>query len=463
MDFSLIGIGLVIFIGLVALIRPFSVVYLCAFLTPFSGILIINIPAVEFGIIPFTFSAVIWLILYLIKIGSPNPRSANVVRGQGLLNISMVLFIIVTAISLIMPVVIDGQDQYTGAGILGPQSTYSIKFSAWHLIHFAALVIGVSFAISAANVIRYHSRIESTIRWYVAGGVFAAAVGLTEVALSYRGYLFPINFFNVVSMSNIAELGASRFDGKLGLPRISSVAQEPSIFGLHLSVVMALLFTQIASAKTIFSKRVDIIFVIVIFMALIYSLSTTAYAGIAIVLSLTMLLSMLSAHNTLRVMIYICTFVAVVAIVVMLTPDAGDVIDYFIIEKLQSGSFQERILTVKNAFFLGMDYPVLGVGWGVVPSFDLFVKIFIGSGVLGVIVFLSILYAVFRALWKTRSESLVFVRASSARIQADSLLVALTTLIIIYAMAGFEYRYGDFWILLALSSATIQRWNTENR
>ncbi|MFM1792912.1 MAG: hypothetical protein RLZZ252_1266, partial [Bacteroidota bacterium] len=135
MEIPFIGLCLIICIVLVALIRPLSTVYLCAFLTPFSGVSIINIPEIEFSFVPFAFSAGVWFFIYLIVISSSNSKTDSSLRGQGSLNMSMALFIIVTGISLMMPVVIDGRDQYMGAGILGHEITYAIKFSPWHLIH----------------------------------------------------------------------------------------------------------------------------------------------------------------------------------------------------------------------------------------------------------------------------------------------------------------------------------------
>jgi hypothetical protein len=358
-----------------------------------------------------------------------------------------------------MPVIIDGQEQFLGAGILGYVNTYTIQFSVWYLIHWGYVVIGTLFVMITSAVVSHDQRIDSMIRWYVLGGTFAAIVGLLEVLLNLVGLSFPIEFFNSVPTTDFG--GTGRLDGQLGLLRISSVAQETSLFGTHLSAIFALVWVHLTSEKRIFSRVTDFAIMGVIGAALIFSLSTVAYVGLGLAVGFATLLSMQSTRRIARALVLSVVLISGVIVAVAAVPESSSVMNYFIFEKGQSGSFLERISTVINAFALAVRYPILGVGWGLVPSFDLFVKIFVGAGALGVVAFLLLWGAVFRSLQKTRRalRDNIHTRATSsnASAQADGLLVAFLTLTCIYIANGFEYRYGDFWILLTLIVAIGQR------
>lgn len=458
MDIPPIGFLIIVIVVLVAVARPRSLIYLSAFFVPFSGTSVMNVSAFELGIVAFTFTALIWLGTHLMM-GLFLHAGVVVVAWREPLIRYLVLFLFVIAASLIMPVIIDGQEHFLGAGILGYINTYAIQFSIWHLIHLGYVVIGTLFVMTASAVIRHDQRIESMIRWYVLGGTFAAIVGLLEVLLNLVGLSFPIEFFNSVPTSDFD--GAGRFDGQLGLLRISSVAQETSLFGTHLSVIFALVWVHLMSGRTIFSKTVDFLIAGMIGAALIFSLSTVAYAGLGLTVGFATLLSLKSTQRVVRALILLAVLISGVIVTVAVIPESGNVMNYFIFEKGQSGSFLERISTVINAFSLAMRYPILGVGWGLVPSFDLFVKIFVGAGILGVVAFLLLWGSVLRSVQKTRRAlryTHTHVISNNAPAQADGLLVAFLTLTCIYTVNGFEYRYGDFWVLLTLIAAIGQRY-----
>ena len=64
-------------------------------------------------------------------------------------------------------------------------------------------------------------------------------------------------------------------------------------------------------------------------------------------------------------------------------------------EKLNHGSFELRYASVVLALKLGLESPVLGVGFGVVPACDLISKIFVGTGLIGILFFAGFVASAF--------------------------------------------------------------------
>ena len=460
MEVPPIGFVIMAIVGIVAFSKPHVLIYLSAFFVPFSGTSVMNLAAFELGVVAFTFTAVVWLVSNLVQALSMRLGRVTVTLRDPVA-VAMIWFLLVVALSLFMPFIIDGRDHFDGAGILGDVKTHAIRFSSWHIVHVGYVLIGVAFVLTASAVLRKKQRIESLVRWYVLGGAFAAGVGLLEVVFDLTGLSFPVYYLNTVPTTDLTGTGGRRLDGELGLLRISSVSQEPSVFGGHLAVVFAFVWTHLTLRRRLFSKSTDIGVALVITGALIFSLSSVAYAGLGIVVGLTALLSLSRRRGMFRMAALLGVLCIMLVAAARAVSESEEIVNYFILEKTQSGSFLERATTIVNAFDLALRYPVLGVGWGLVPSFDLIVKIFVGAGLVGLFVFFRLWVSIFLALLQIRRTLRRSVISSStlrASGLAEGMLVGFLTLTLIYIVNGFEYRYGDFWILLTLVVAMRQRY-----
>lgn len=109
------------------------------------------------------------------------------------------------------------------------------------------------------------------------------------------------------------------------------------------------------------------------------------------------------------------------------------------IDKLGSGSGQERMKGEKIGFSLLKNSPIVGIGLGSYRTFSLFTNILLNIGVVGLVAFFYILFVVIKPLWKYRKKEEGI---------AVILLIAILGTTIAFFVGVPDLTFTYYWMLL---------------
>ena len=242
----------------IALMRETHVLALLAFFLGFSAFAVVNIPAATFGVQPYHVlggAAICMALRTLLLSTYSQPRI-----GPAQPFFWAYFFVAAIIFSMLL-------------------LAFEKAIPARILAQSVLLIFGVCVAASIFVLVRDKESLTGTIRWYLRGGLFVAMWGMLQWACSMFGIEYPSWIFNN-SMSSAADL----FDqvAIAGLPRISSVAIEPSYLGRYLGTIAAIMLVldQNGPARILQAGWIKLT---VIGLVLVLSTSSTAYLCIGLV------------------------------------------------------------------------------------------------------------------------------------------------------------------------------------
>ena len=426
---------------------------ICFFFIPFSGVSLFNIPELTFYVLPFTVAAAAWISLQLIRLLMA--RSTITLDLNNSFVWLALLFVIAVSLSTLMPMIINGSDGYMGANA-DSGKYFPIRPSTLHLLQWVYVFIGVIFSIFVIGYLNTLIKIELMLRILLISAGIACIIGLIEIVAFYSGLDYLTGWYHTVPTSEGAEKGV-RIDGLLNIPRINSVSYETSNFAQHMIVIYAFIYYCRSKKVIIFSHFKDRSLAMLILIALLVCLSSTALFGLVIIYALNWATSSWTLKRFFRVSLGISFLVPVLYLGYMQVEFVTTIIDTFVLNKFSSGSADSRFSVAVNAFELFLRHPAIGVGFGVQPASDLVVMLLSGVGVFGFTVFLLlvlvIIYRGYHRSPKNVSPAMKDVNddaLSRIVIITNALTFAFVVLLIIYQGTGFTFRFGDFWGLSAL-------------
>lgn len=429
--FIVIPLGLFFFF-----LNPRRLYELTIFSIPFTGTAIFKISNASFnmeGITPSMFLGVLCLIRHFTFILT----KGKIRLDKNLLSELIPLFClaVVAGLSLVMPAIIDGDievlDAYGGLYYYATSKPLYFKFQ--FVTQVAFFTFGCLLAYYFAMKNRTTQELLRSIQLYLYASIFVCTWGLLELLLFYINIPYPGFLFNQISAGQGSTLILE------GRPRISSVALEPSILSQQLLTVLPLLFWPIWDKRRYIQKpNIRILFFLII-VVLLLCMSATAFIGLAVFCGLVIFQLGLRKKWSPK-FIYLLLMSGV--IVVFTTP----LLISKIISKLSSFSGTERVIAFTSGWDYFTQYPVLGIGWGVFPSWDLIICLLTGMGIVGLLMFLWLVSAIFlnfKNLRKTKNFDSVNM----------SVLHALIMLLIVSQASGFIFYSQYFWLVLGLSMA----------
>lgn len=332
-------------------------------------------------------------------------------------------------------------------------SAYLSNDVARSLNHVAHIVFGYStFAAVRTFTLKVNEPVF-VLQWLIYGVIFAVLWGVLQILLFFLNLPYPSEVFN-----NSVGLFAKGFSSTLGggmIPRMSSVATEPSFLARSIAPVVGLLVLLWARQERHFKlitkgSLVEPKFIIL----LVGLLLTTSSIGYAAMFAIAVIVTL--KENRARILAIICApLITVMGYFSLSNRSIALLFQESVLEKLSSGSGQIRISSVQNAFEIFEESPIFGAGPGQVTSDDLFVKLLSNFGLIGTFCFLSFLILIIRHSKKSPSFKSKGHRANLI----SSLIFANLLLWLMDAFGGVSYQYGIFWILLAIlmSVATADR------
>lgn len=331
-----------------------------------------------------------------------------------------------------MPILINGKLQILDAysKYLTYADSIPLKFRFQYVTQVIYFVFGALLTIYFVTVNNTNDAIVRTIKIYIAASLFLCWWGLLEYILFYLGIQYPAFLFNQNSLNQNGTIMLGSF------PRVTSASLEPSILSQQLLTALPLLFWPFWEGKSYLNRSKMPLSLLLLVIVLILSTSITAIVGIA-------LFVLMITWQYLKKRVPSKNGIIVIGITIVLIIVTAPFVISNLITKLASYSGAERIKALIFGFDYFLKYPVLGIGWGVFPSWDLVVCILTGMGIVGLLVF----FFLYRAIWVNKK----FLQYNGEfNTLAKSIWHSWILLLMISETSGFIFHSQYFWLILGL-------------
>ncbi|SDP56716.1 O-Antigen ligase [Mucilaginibacter sp. OK268] len=446
---SITGTGIILMIlGIYGLIFNVKFLYnITIFFIPFSATAIFNIGSGDNGsaIQPFMVLGSLWLVSLFIDKAKRFSKYKIVNKAELLALCLLTGFAIIALVSLIMPMKINGTEMGNISGQL--DAIEPIGFSGRNITQYIYLLFGIIIAIGLYIHNKDENNYKNTIKVYALSIVFVVFWGVLELICYYKNITYPDFIFN-----NSISKSAGGFNGFLdddaGTKRISSVAVEPSILVQSVEIFIPFLIMGIIKKRFIFNKISDTIFLLVLIAFIFRTTSTVGIVCLCFLIALSYLFYLRTLELKRRILfIMVSVFLIPVALLIMYGM-FRNIIDQALFNKSDSYSGLERASAVIEAWKSFLNHPILGVGWGSVSSFDLFVKILSNTGLIGLALFVGFLWVAFSNQIKAKNVNY------NKSIYRQAIIISFSTLIFSNIVSGFSFVFGFFWLATGLILVT---------
>jgi len=364
--------------------------------------------------------------------------------------------ILIAAISLWMPVYIDGSLMIMSPMLMKTTET-PLYLTSHNVTQLLYLIFGCCITLAIAHGNLHEKSRRNTERVLLVSAVVLAIWGLMQFACNVTGLTYPAFLLN----NSEAISGQGYLETLEGVGRISSATTEPSVFAEAMLSMLPLTLPAWLGRRPVFTPLFDRGCTILILTVLLLSTSSTAYVGICLlgVIWIAVLLKSrtMKARKALGWTLFGgVAFLGLLALLIATVPAVQDVVRRAVLEKGASGSGLERAMTIVLALGYFMQYPVLGVGWGSVTSHDVIALMLSNVGVVGFAAFVGAVGTVLLRSW----SALVPLSGSLSTSRAVW-LSSFAVYQIVCLAAGFPLAYGNYWVVLGLAIATGWRAQSE--
>jgi O-antigen ligase len=365
-------------------------------------------------------------------------------------------FVAVIALSLVMPIWLDGHVQVP-ASILGDLSTETLHLRSSNVTGVLYVVFGYAFAYLTVTLNQTAAAFRLTLKAFMAGLSFSALWGIFELACKATTIGYPSMIFN--TGTSLATMGY--LENEAGFPRLSSVAVEPSIFAQSLLIAVSLCLPFVFGSLSLFGKTRDRCMFFLLVLVLCLTTSSTAYTGLFILALTVILLSMVRGMLKLSHFAIPLIGIGLGTVIYRTVPAVEQILDSALFTKSTGYSAIERLMTVNNALDMFREHPVLGIGWASVVSHDLFAQLLGNSGILGLLSFIIAMYSIFRALYRSIRSRDKSLRGTGLLRMDFALYVALAVTLATCAISGFIYMFAFFWFICGFAIAASGEMNLQ--
>lgn len=447
MSITVTGVVIII-LGLYGFLANRKFLYdILIFFLPFSATAVINVGSGDSGsaVQPYMVLGSLWLLSLILFSPADKIKQLKINKAELSSLITLLLFSFICLVSLIMPIMIAGKEQGNLSGELN--SSGPIIFSSRSITQFIYLFLGVVLAIAFYFYNRTEDNYRRTVKVYTWSVIFVMLWGWFELFCTYTGLTYPHLIFNN-SISKFAGGFNGVLDGEDALKRISSVSVEPSILTQSVLLILPFYIFSIIQKKYNYSKSLDIVFVLAIIIFIMRSTSTIGIVTMFVSITLSFLLYFKKLSLKRKFLFFSVGIVTIPVFIGLVYLVFQNIINQVLFNKVDSYSGLERSSAILNAWDTFLTHPVLGVGWGSVTSFDLFVRLLSNTGILGCLAFLVYLITIIR----NQSAAKNFYYNTS--VIKPGVIVAFSGLIFSNMFSGFSYTFGFFWLVMGLAMVT---------
>ena len=470
MSITLLGIVLIP-LGAILFVRGRKkLLYLTVFFAPFTASAVVNIDGVTLGVQPAYCLGILYVgrFFFDVSIAKDSYRVSRLRLG------SIAPFWLFTTVSFLSIFAIPLSDRVL---VRLPSNEYELlKFRLQNLTQFAYLLFMTAFVTCLSFEDLNGNEVSKIVKILIASAAFACFWGWVEAGSILFGYPYPAFLFNN-SVSFAQQFGASL--GGFNIPRISSIAPEPSMFARFL---LAPTFITLYDYyhKNLYFRPSKALGLLILFTTTIFAAtSSTGYVGLVVGLILIYIgiqsedergwlhpVALGRAVKVLAAGIGLLTFMATVVIITanqmlgLNLSEMGSLLELLVLNKLQTGSGQERLGAAARALELLRQHPIFGVGWGSNRTFDLVTNVFTTTGILGGGLFFFFHYRIGRKAAALGRE--LYTRAGLREgLKLRSLVLGLSVLMVGKIISEPDIVYMDHWVFIGLLVALRAR--LENR
>lgn len=490
MQMTILGI-IIIVLSIYAFIKNNEklLLYMLVFLSTFTAASVFNVTLIKMPILTFEYVGAVWLLRVFINFIKSKPKiNKQIVLEEfkkNKLGTAFVIFILVTILSEIALIIIQGQNiTYTDLDGTTKQLKFAFANIKQLLIitYLFVLMIVLSFKVNSKN------EIKKLLKVFGISTLCAVIWGLIQFTITYFGIPYPEFLFNT-------NIYASQCCNQINnnVRRISGLALEPSTFSINLICFIPFILGAFLTMKEKLKEKKSILLILALIattVCAILTTSSTAYIGLLLVFGLYGMYCLFGVikngelsnkkQNVIKIIaigiisIAIAGAVCLVAIKIgyklgaihqievgqpmdkpivekPVDPNAEydsplanlwNTIKQMTINKLTSASGTDRISREAEGFKMFQYSPIFGVGLGSFRTFTLFTNILLNTGVVGIIAYCYILFVVLKELIKYRRKeenmSIMFI-----------LSIIATTIGLCLSVPDFVLTY--YWIIIVLA------------
>ena len=481
MEITLLG-WITIIISIYAFFKDKKLLlYIMVFLSTFTAANLIHITATTTPILTFEFTGAMWLLREVIDFIKAKPKiTREIIINKFKENKLATAFLIFSVIIFLgeLYLAISGISiEYTNIlneNMLLAFNKSNITMGARTIFVFV-IMIAMSFRIKTKK------EVEELVKVFCISSIFAVIWGLFQFITFYFGIPYPAFLFN----NN--PYAAQCYDQiENNIKRVTSIALEPSTFAVNLMAVLPFLMGTFISMKKSFKEKKYLwLFIITVLTTAcaILTTSSTTYVGLVAVYGL-FVLYVLFGFKKKGVLdnrkknfnkIALLTIISIILAVIvgfgsLRIGYALKTIDYLkteqitdnenrkdeyssalknlvktfkqmTVEKLGTGSAQERMIGEKIGLSMFKYSPIFGFGCISYRTFSLFTNILVNTGILGILAYSYILYIVIKALIKYREKD---------EVTSVMFLISIIGTTITFFVGVPDLLYTFYWIILVL-------------
>jgi hypothetical protein len=425
---------LCILIGVTTLVLAYKKVkFIDAFIffIPFNATVVFYTPDKTAINLPFTlfFLAVI---SFFLKKGLSHKFSLP--RKNYNIYIWLLVIGIIVLISQIMPFIINGKfnvlDRYS-MGVYWAKE-YPLYPSTQWLTQSIYFLIGLLVVFIVSATYKSRDEIQKALKLLLSGIAFMVFWGWLGDVTYFLNIPYP-NLFNQIGMN---EFGIHVYKG---FPRMVGTTMEASYFAQMLIPITPYFYWfHQENNNIVFSRAFHRNMYIVSLISLPIAITTTGVFGFFLVTGFWLInnLRFFSKRSKYFLMIL---YLSIIVITIFFA------VQYLInISGTYSGI--ERFKTVVLGWEYFLNYPILGLGWGVFPTYDFLINLLVNFGIIGAIPFLILLYNVF-----IRLKVKIKVKTSENYPMFKAAFESFLLILIVSQLSGFIYHSQYFWLYIGLA------------
>ncbi len=355
-------------------------------------------------------------------------------KRNSVIYIWLLVIAIVAVISQVMPFIISGEftvlDRYNSTVYWAKEvPLYPSMQWVTQTIYF---LIGLLVVFIISVTYQSLNDIKRALKILLSGIAFMVFWGWLGDLTYFLGIPYP-NLFNQIGMN---EFGIHVFKN---FPRMVGTTMEASYFAqLLIPITPYFYWFHQQKKEIILSKKFNRNMYILSIITLPLAITTTGVFGFFLVTGFWL-------KNNLRFYSKKSKYFLVTLYAVIIFISLFFAANYLInISGTYSGIERFKTVTLGAKYFV--EYPVLGLGWGVFPTYDFLINLLVNFGIIGTIPFLILMYNVFiRLRNKIKDKKNEYYPLFIAALESFVLIV------IVSQLSGFTYHSQYFWLYIGLA------------